>query len=161
MSSDSETPWTTAREALLSFTISWSLLEFMSIEWVMLSNHLIPYLPLLLLASVFSSIRVFASESALHLDQPGRTQGSPHCHFSFWCLNPQPNACFWDGMFMMWCLSCHELEKPFTASSTGSPGVWAKLLISALCNPGCLLAESENWWLGSLFQKSSFYPWWQ
>ena len=52
------TPWTTAQQAPVSFTISWSLLKFMSIEFVMLSNHLILYCPLLL-PSIFPSIRVF------------------------------------------------------------------------------------------------------
>ena len=50
-------------QALLSSTISWSLLKFMVIEWVMLSNHLILCTPLLLLSSIFPSIRVFSSES--------------------------------------------------------------------------------------------------
>ena len=51
------TPWTAARKSSLSFTVSWSLHKFMSIELVMLSNHLILYRPLLLLPSVFPSIR--------------------------------------------------------------------------------------------------------
>ncbi|XP_055426422.1 exocyst complex component 2 isoform X6 [Bubalus kerabau] len=56
----SATPWTVARQASLSFTISWSLLKLMSIESVMLSNHLILCHPLLL-PSVFPSIKVFSS----------------------------------------------------------------------------------------------------
>ena len=60
-------PRTTASQAPVSFTISWSLLKLMSIESVMLSNHLILYRPLLLLASVFPSIRVFSNESSLHI----------------------------------------------------------------------------------------------
>ena len=58
------TPWTTACQASLSFTVSQRLLKLMSIELVMPSNHLIRY-HLLLLPSVFPSIRVFSSESAL------------------------------------------------------------------------------------------------
>ena len=61
------TPWTSAYQAPLSFSISWSLLKFMSIESVILSNHLILCCPLLLLPSVFPSIRVSSSESALHI----------------------------------------------------------------------------------------------
>ena len=61
--SDSMTPGTAARQASLSFTISWSLLKFMSIELVMPSNHLILCRPLLLLLSVFPSIRVFSSDA--------------------------------------------------------------------------------------------------
>ena len=59
------TPWTAARQASLSSTISQSLLKLMSIESVMPSNHLILYRPLLLPPSVFPSIRVFSSESVL------------------------------------------------------------------------------------------------
>ena len=56
---------TAACQASLSFTMSWSLLKLMSIESVMPSNHLILCRPLLLLPSVFPSIRVFSNESAL------------------------------------------------------------------------------------------------
>ena len=66
---DSAMPWTAAHQAPLSFTISWSLLKGMSIEFVMLSNHLIFCLPLLL-SSVFPSIRVFSNVSALHIRWP-------------------------------------------------------------------------------------------
>ena len=55
---------------LLSSTISWSLLKFMSIESVMLSNHLILCHPLFLLPSVFPSIRVFSNELALRVRWP-------------------------------------------------------------------------------------------
>ena len=63
-------PWTAACQASLSITNSWSLLKFMSIESVMPSNHLILCSPLLLLPSVFPSIRVFSSESVLHIRWP-------------------------------------------------------------------------------------------
>ena len=59
------TPWTAACQASLSFAISWSLLKRMSIESVMPSNHLILCHQLLLLPSIFPSIRVFSKESAL------------------------------------------------------------------------------------------------
>ena len=65
--SDPATPWTIAHQASLSFTIPWSLLKLMSIESVMPSNHLILCCPFLLLPSVIPSIRVFSSESALHI----------------------------------------------------------------------------------------------
>ena len=68
--SDSETPWTAARQTSLSFTNSWSLLKLMSIEPVMPSNHLILCHPLLLPLSIFLSIRVFFSESVLHIRWP-------------------------------------------------------------------------------------------
>ena len=59
------TPWTTARQASLSITNSQSLLKLMSIKLVMPSNHLILCLPVLLLPSIFPSIRVFSNESVL------------------------------------------------------------------------------------------------
>ena len=63
------TPWTTARQASLSITNSWSPPKPMSIESVMPSNHLILCCPLLL-PSIFPSIRVFSDESALHIRWP-------------------------------------------------------------------------------------------
>ena len=63
------TPWTAACQASLSITVSQSLLRFMSIEWMMLSNHLILCQPLLL-PSVFPSIKDFSSEPALHIRWP-------------------------------------------------------------------------------------------
>ena len=59
-----------ACEASLSITISLSLLKLMSIESVIPFNHLILYCPFLLLPSIFPSIRVFSSESALHIRWP-------------------------------------------------------------------------------------------
>ena len=64
------TPWTEAQQASLSITNSWSLLKLMSIELVMPSNHLILCRPLLLLPSVFTSIRVFSNESILCITRP-------------------------------------------------------------------------------------------
>ena len=62
--------WTTALQASLTFTISHNLLEFISIESVIPSNHLILCCPLLLLPSIFPSIRVFSSESAHRIRWP-------------------------------------------------------------------------------------------
>ena len=59
------TPWIAACQVSLSFTISWSLLKFMPIEVVILSNHLILCHPLLLLPSIFPSIKVFSTELTL------------------------------------------------------------------------------------------------
>ena len=63
-------PWTAAHQASLSITNSLSLLKLMSIESVMPSNHLILCHPLLLLPSIFPSIRVFTNESALRIRWP-------------------------------------------------------------------------------------------
>ena len=64
------TPWTAACQAPLSFTVSWNLLRFMSIELVMPFKHLILCHPLLLLPSIFPSIRVFSNESVLCIRWP-------------------------------------------------------------------------------------------
>ena len=64
--SDSATPWTTTHQASLSIINSKSLLKFISIESVMPSNHLILCHPLLLLPSIFPSMRVFSKVSSLH-----------------------------------------------------------------------------------------------
>ena len=64
------TPWTTAHQASLSITSSWSPPKPMPIESVMPSNHLILCRPLLLLPSVFPSSRVFSNESALRIRWP-------------------------------------------------------------------------------------------
>ena len=67
---DSATPWTAECQASLSCTVSWSLLRLMSTESVMPSNHLILCCPLLLLSSIFPSIRVFFNELALCIKRP-------------------------------------------------------------------------------------------
>ena len=74
-----ETPWTAAHQASLTF-ISQSLLKLMSVESVMLSNHLILCHPLLLLPSVFPSSRVFSTESA-SLYQVAKTLELQHQSF--------------------------------------------------------------------------------
>ena len=68
--SDSFHPMDCSTQAYLSITNSWSLLKLMSIKSVMPSNHLILCHPLLLLPSIFPSIRVFSNESVLHIRWP-------------------------------------------------------------------------------------------
>ena len=63
-------PWTAACQASLPITNSWSLLKLLSIKSVMPFNHLILCLPVLLLPSIFPSIRVFSNESRLHNKWP-------------------------------------------------------------------------------------------
>ena len=79
------TSWTAACKASLSITNSWSLLKLMSFESVMPSNHLILCSPLLLLPSIFPSIRVCFNESVLHMRWP------KYCSFSF-SISPS-NVC--------------------------------------------------------------------
>ena len=74
---DSVTPWTAAQQVSLSITNSQSLLKLMSIQLVMPSNHLMLCHTLLLLPSIFSSIRVFSNESVLYIRWP------KYWHFSF------------------------------------------------------------------------------
>ena len=71
------TPWTAAHQASLSITNSWSLLKLTSIKSAIPSNHLILCRPLLLLPTILPSIRVFSSESPLHIRWP------KYWHFSF------------------------------------------------------------------------------
>ena len=69
------TPWTVAHQASLYITNSWSLLKLMSIESVMPSNHLILCCPLLLLPSIFPSIRIFSNESVLRISPSNEYSG--------------------------------------------------------------------------------------
>ena len=80
------TAWTTAHQASLSFPISRSLLKLMSIESVMPSNHLGLCRPLLLLVSIFPSVRVFSNESVLHIRWP------KYWSFSFRISFPNENS---------------------------------------------------------------------
>ena len=82
------TPWTAACQAFLSITNPGSLLKLMSIESVMPSNHLILCRPLLLLPSIFPSIRVFSNESVLHIRWP------KYWSFSF-NISPSMNTQDW------------------------------------------------------------------
>ena len=68
--SNSATPWAAAHQAFLSITNSYNLFKLMSIESVMPSSHLMPCHPLLLLPSIYSTIRVFANESVLCIRWP-------------------------------------------------------------------------------------------
>ena len=101
------TPWTTARQASLSITDTQSLFKLISIELVMPSNHLILCRPLLLLPSVFSSLRIFSNESALHIRWP------KYWSFSF---NNSPSnehlglISLWDGLVGSSCSSRDSQE---------------------------------------------------
>ena len=96
--SDSATPWTAARQASLSITNSQSSLKLMSIESVMPSSHLTLCRPLFLLPSVFPSIRVFSSESALHIRWP------KYWSFSF-SISPSKEYSGLISFRMDWCSS--------------------------------------------------------
>ena len=70
------TPWTAVCHVPLSFTISWSLLRFMSTELVMISNYLILCHPLLLLPRIFPNIGIFSNESVFRIMWP-----------KYWCFS--------------------------------------------------------------------------
>ena len=98
------TPWTGALQASLSFTISWSLLKPMSIESMMSSNHLILCCPLLLLPSIFPSIRVFSNQSALRIRWP------KYWSFSFSNSPSKPAFSLSSFTFIMMLLSSSSLS---------------------------------------------------
>ena len=104
------TPWIAARQASLSFTISWSLLKLMSTELVMPSNHLILCLPLLLLPSSFPSIRVFSTESAFLIMWPRYLElflrSSPVAYWTPFDLGG--GSIFWCHIFLPFC-TIHEI----------------------------------------------------
>ena len=86
------TPWTAARQASLSITNSQGLFKLMSIKSVMSSSHLILCPPLLLLPSIFPSIRVFSNESVLHIRWP------KYWSFSF-SISPSNE---YSGLILIW-----------------------------------------------------------
>jgi len=96
------TPWTAAHQVSLSFTISWSLLKLTSIESMMPSNHLVLCHPLLLLLSIFPSIRVFYSELALQIRWP------KYWDFSF-SISPSSEYSGWISFKIDW-LDLHAVQ---------------------------------------------------
>ena len=118
------TPWTAAHQVSLSFTISRSLLKLMSIESVMPSNHLILCGPLLLLPSIFPSIRVFSNELALHINHRKLTKMikciTALCNLiklrAMSCRAPQMDGSWWRVM-----TKSSTLEKGMSNSSVFLP----------------------------------------
>ena len=105
------TPWTTAHQASLSITNTWSLLKLISIESLMPSNHLILCRPLLLPHSILPSIRVFSNESVLHIRWPKywsfsfsispSDEYSRLISFRIDCLLILPNFIYWICMIQI------------------------------------------------------------
>ena len=95
------TPWTVARQASLSITNFRSLLKLVSVESVMLSNHLTLYCPLLLPPSIFLSIRVFSNESVLLIRWP------KYWSFSF-SISPLMNIQDWFPLGWTGWISLHS-----------------------------------------------------
>ena len=138
----SATSWTAARQVSLSFTISQSVLKFMSIESVVLSNHLILCHPPLLWSSIFPSIRVFSSESALCITWP------KHHHQSFQWIFRVDFLKDW----LIWPL-CSARD-----SQESSPAPQFKsinsLLLGLLYSP--TLTSVHDHWKNHSFYKSDF-----
>jgi len=113
--SDSVTPYIDCSQAPLSSTVSSSVLKFMSTESVMLSNHLILYCPLLLLPSIFPTVRVFSNELALCISWP------KYWSFSFSNRLPYEYSgliSFWINWFDL--LAVQGLSRVFSAPQLGS-----------------------------------------
>ena len=122
------TPWTAACHASLSFAVSQSLLKFISIKLVMISNHVILCHPFLLLPSIFPSIRLFSNESILH------TRWQKYWNFSF-SISPSNEFQGWfhlglTGLILLQFMD-YQLEKEMATHSsvlawripgTGEPG---------------------------------------
>ena len=113
------TPWTAARQASLSITNPRSLLKLMSNKSVIPSNHLIFYHPLLLLPSVFPSIRVFSNESVLRIRWP------KYWSFSF-SINPSNEYSGLISFRMDWLglLQSKGLSRVFSKLLLGSYFSW-------------------------------------
>ena len=112
-------PWTAESQVPLSSTVSWSLLKFTSIESVMLSKHLILCRPILLLPSVFPSIKVFSSESALHI------RWSKYCSFS---NRPSNEYSIWFPLEVTGLISLQSKGLSFAPPFLlFSPSVWGHL----------------------------------
>ena len=148
----SATPWTAARQASLSITNSWSLLKLMSIESVMPFNHLILCCLLLLLPSVFPSIRVFSSDSALHITW------SKYWSFSF-SISPSNEYSGLISFRIDWfeLLKSKGLSRVFSSTTVwnhqffiAQPSLWSN---SHICT--WLLEKISLWLYGSLLAKWS------
>ena len=121
------TLWSAAHQASPSFTISWGLLKLMSIDSVMPSNHLILCCPLLLLPSVFPSIRVFSNELAL------RIRWSEYWSFSF-SISPSNDIQGWFPLYLTGLMLQSKGLSKISSSTTvrkhqlfgAQPSLWSK-----------------------------------
>ena len=136
------TPWTTECQAFLSFTVFWSLLKFMSIESVMVSNYLILCYPLLLLPSVFPSIRVFSSESAFCIRWP------EYWSFSF-SISPFMNIQVWFPLGLTGLISflSKGLSRVFSSQHSSKPS--NSSVLSLLY--GLILTSVHDYWKNHSF----------
>ena len=142
-------PWTAARRGSLSITNSQSLPEFMSIESVMPSNHLIFCWPLLP-PSIFPSIKVFSNESALHIRWP------KHWSFSF-NVSPSNEHSEPISLRMGWLLSLCSPRDSQESSSTPQFKSINSSVLSFLYSPA--LTSIHNYWKNNSLDQADLY--WQ
>ena len=121
------TPWTAACQPSLSFTNSWSLLKLMLIESVMPFSHLILCRPLLLVPSIFPSIKVFSNESVLHIRWPN------YWSFSF-SISPS-NEYSGQISFRMDLLDLLAVQGTLKSLPTPQFKSISSLVLSFLCSP--------------------------
>ena len=145
----SATPWTAARQASLSITNSWSLLRLMSVESVMLSYHCILCRPLLLLPSIFPSIRVFSNESTLRMRWP------KYWSFSF-SISPSMNIQVWFPLGLTGLISMQSkgLSRVFSNTTvqkhqffSTQPSLWSNSHIYTWLLEKPSWPLSAKWWL--------------
>ena len=134
------TPWTAAHQASVSITNSQSSLKLMSFELVMPTNHLIFCCPLVLLPSVFPSIRVFSNESVLHIRWP------KYWSFSF-SIRPSSEYSGLISFRMDWLLS-KGLSRVFSNTTVQKHqffGAQLSLLTLTYLLLGQWVSEQQNW----------------
>ena len=144
------TPWTEACRCPLSFTISWSLPRFTSIELVMLSNHLILCHPLLLLPSVFPSIRFVPMSQLI-------TSGGHNIEASALILTMNIQCWFPLGLIGLISLQPRKFSGVFSSTTirkhqffSAQPSLWSNSYIHIW-----LLEKSELWLYGPFQQSDS------
>ena len=133
---DSATPWTAAHQASLSFTISRKLLKLMCIESVMPYNHLILSQHLLLLPSVFPSVKIVSNDSTLHIRWP------PDWSFSF-SISYSTQYSGWISLRINWFDLLERISRVY--SSTPAPNSEVAQSCLTLCDPvDCSLSGSSD-----------------
>ena len=132
------TPWTAAHQAPLSITNSLSLLKFMSIKLVMPSNHLILCRPLLLLLSIFPSIRVFSNDLALCIKWP-----------KYWSFSTRPSneysglIFFQNDWFDLLAVQ-GNLKSPLQHHSSKASILWCSAFVTVQRSEGTRLNSSHQ-----------------
>ena len=140
-------PWTATCQTSLSFTISWNLLKVMSIESVMPSNYLILCHPLLLLPSIFSSVRVFSNKLTLLIRGPEDWS----CSFS---ISPSNE---YSGLFSIWIDRFDLLDVQGTLKSSPAPQLKSvnSSVLSLLCGPN--FTSVHDYWKSHSFDSADLF----